>query len=344
MRARKGLTAAHAARKDGAMKYRKLGSSGIEVSVVGLGCWQFSAAGWKGVTDENSVAAVHAALDLGINLFDTAEGYGDGKSEEVLGEALKGRREKAVIATKVSHNHLRQDDLARSLDASLKRLGTDHVDLYQVHWPTKRIPIEETMEAMLRAKEAGKIRAIGVSNFDREQLAKALECGPVDSLQPPYSLYWRFIEADVLPLCVERNVAVLCYAPLAQGLLTGRYRPETPLETGTARSQNFLFKNREVYLKACEVAERIGGIAEKHGATTAQVSLAWLLSRPGVTSVLAGTRTPEHIRDSAGTAEVELSEEELDRIDGWGREVTDIMGNPRVMWGWWPDKHLEKEA
>ncbi len=138
-------------------------------------------------------------------------------------------------------------------------------------------------------------------------------------------------------------MAVLCYAPLAQGLLTGRYRAETPLETGTARSQNFLFKNRDVYLKACEVAARMGGIAEKHGATTAQVSLAWLVSQPGVTSVLAGTRTPEHIRDSAGAANVELSKEELDRIHAWGREVTDIMGHPRVMWGWWPDKGLEEK-
>ncbi len=325
------------------MKYVKLGDSGIEVSTVGFGCWQFSAQGWKGVTEESSVAAVGAALDSGISLFDTAEGYGEGASEEVLGRALRGRRKEAVIATKVSHNHLMPDDLARSLDASLKRLGTDYVDLYQVHWPTRRTPIEETMGGMLRAKEQGKIRAIGVSNFSRAQLEEALKYGRVDSLQPPYSLFWRFVEKDALPLCVERNIAVLCYAPLAQGLLAGKFHADTPLETGTARSRNYLFTNRKLYVRACEIAERIGRVAEKHAATTAQVAFAWLLAQEGVTSVLAGTRTPEHIRDSARAADVELSEEEIAQINVWGHELTDNMGSPRSMWGWWPDKDLEEE-
>lgn len=327
------------------VQYRELGGSGIRVSVIGFGCWQFSAPGWKGVTEESCIKAVNAALDSGINLFDTAEGYGDGKSEEILGRALRGRREKAVIATKVSHTHLRRDELARSLDASLKRLRTDYIDLYQVHWPTRRIPIEETMGGMLRAKEEGKIRAIGVSNFNREELSGAVDCAPVDSLQSNYSLFWRFIEGHVLPFCIERRIPVLCYCPLAQGLLAGKFRANFPPDDGTARSRNYLFKNRGIYAKACEIADRIGKLARKHDATTAQVSLAWLIARPGVTSVLAGTRTPEQARENAAAADVTLSEEELDRIDRWGRELADNMGSPRprTVFGWWPDMDLEGE-
>ena len=326
------------------VEYRELGRSGIRVSVVGFGCWQFSAPGWKGVTEDGCIKAVHAALDSGINLFDTAEGYGGGRSEEILGRALEGRRDGAVIATKVSHTHLRRDDLARALDASLKRLGTDHIDLYQVHWPTRRIPIEETMGGMLRAKEEGKIRAIGVSNFNREELSKAVARATVDSLQPNYSLLWRFIEEDVLPFCIERKIAVLCYCPLTQGLLAGRFSAESPVDEGTVRSRNYLFKNRELYAKACEIADRIGKLARRHEATTARVSLAWLIARPGVTSVLAGTRTAEQARDSAAAAEVALSEEELEEMDRWGRELTDNMGRPRTVFGWWPDKDCEGET
>ena len=204
------------------MRYRELGRTGKQVSVIAMGCWSFSGgATWGDQEDRDSIAAVHAALDAGINFFDTAEGYGRGKSEEVLGEALVGRRDEAVLATKVSRNNLAPEQVPLSCEASLRRLRTDHIDLYQIHWPSREVPFEETAEALQKLVEQGKIGAIGVSNFGVIDLPQFVDVCRVESNQLPYSLIWRAIEFGIVDACQAAGAGILCYSPLAQGLLTG---------------------------------------------------------------------------------------------------------------------------
>src|SRR5688572_22000787 len=181
------------------MQKRQLGQTGLEVTVLTMGCWQAGKSGWTGVEDDDTIAAMRAAYDAGINFFDTAEGYGEGHSEVVLGRAFEGRRDDVLIATKVGPWNYKAENIRKSCEASMRNLQTDVIDLYQLHWPTgtwgtELVPIEETMKAMAELKEEGKIRALGLSNFNAQQIEEAMQYGPVDSLQPPYSLFWRSYE------------------------------------------------------------------------------------------------------------------------------------------------------
>ena len=211
------------------MEYRKLGRTGIDVSVIALGCWPFAGGGYWGDQDDRaSIATVHAALDAGINFFDTAEGYGGGHSERVLGAGLKGRRDQAVIATTVSAHHLSAEGVQRACEGSLANLQTDCIDLYQIHWPNWTLPLAETVEALEKLRQQGKIRAIGVSNFAVQDLGQMLAAAPparggVQTNQLPYGLLWRVIEDAIKPLCEKNEVGLLCYSPLAQGLLADIY-------------------------------------------------------------------------------------------------------------------------
>lgn len=192
------------------MEKRQLGKSGIEITPIIMGTWQAGKKMWVGIEDSESIKAIRKAVELGINTIDTAEVYGDGHSERIVGEAIKGVRDRVVIATKVFANHLKYHQVIEACNNSLKNLQTDYIDLYQIHWPsgswgTEVVPIEETMEAMNRLKQEGKIRAIGVSNFSLSQLQEASRYGQIDSIQPPYSLFWRFVEKEIQPWCVEKG-------------------------------------------------------------------------------------------------------------------------------------------
>jgi aryl-alcohol dehydrogenase-like predicted oxidoreductase len=323
------------------MEYRKLGRTDIEVSVVAMGCWAI-AGGWTwGPQDEaDSIATIHAALDAGVNFFDTAEGYGRGYSEEVLGRALKGRRHEAVIATKVSKGHLAPDDVIEACEGSLRRLQTDVIDLYQIHWPSRELPISETFPALEKLREQGKVRAIGVSNFAIGDLTDLLAIGHCQTDQLPYSLLWRAIEYEILPKCVEEDIGILCYSPLMQGLLTGKYGSPDDVPEGRARSRHFSKDRPRVRHgePGCEAEtfaaiERVRQIGESVGESMAQVSLAWLLAQPGVNAVLAGARKPHQIEETAQAAALTLAPETIEALAESTEEVKQLLGTSPDIWG-----------
>lgn len=314
---------------------RLLGNSGITITPIVFGTWQAGKSGWVGIEDAEVIKAMRAAYDAGITTFDTAEVYGKGYSEELVAQALHEVRDRVVYATKVFANHLEYQQVIDACEGSLKRLKTDFIDLYQIHWPagsfkSKVVPIEETMRALNDLKQQGKIRSIGVSNFSKDQLAEAAQHGQIDSLQPPYSLFWRQIEQETMPYCVENNITILAYSSLAQGLLTGKFRPEHKFEEGDIRAKNKLFQG-EHFKRAQDALAKLRPIAERHNCTLAQLALAWLITQPQ-TSAIVGARNPDQAVQNAGAAEVTLMEDELAEIDAIGRTVTDHLDNNPVMW------------
>ncbi|MCC6446233.1 MAG: aldo/keto reductase [Armatimonadetes bacterium] len=316
------------------MEYRRLGQSDMEVSAVSFGCWQAGKDGWTDVDDGASVRAMRAAFDLGINLFDTAEVYGGGHSEEVVGRALEGIRDKVLIATKVGSHHLKADQVREALEGSLKRLKTDYIDLYQIHWPNADVPLAETMGELVVQQEAGRIRSIGVSNFNARQMAEASRYGRIDSLQPPYSLFWRHVEKDILPYCAANHIGVIAYSPLAQGLLAGKFSRETRPPEGDVRSRNVLFQG-ETYDKCLESVEEMRRIAAAHGKTVANVAINWLLARTAMSSAIVGARTPEQAQGNVDATGWSLTPEETGLLDKLGRQVMSLVDeNNPVLWRW----------
>ncbi|GAB4437661.1 MAG: aldo/keto reductase [Anaerolineae bacterium] len=304
------------------MEYRRLGTTGVTVSAVAMGCWAIAGDWVWGEQDEQaSIATIHAALDAGINFFDTAEAYGDGASETLLGKALAGRRCGVVIATKVSDAHLHRDALQQACEHSLKRLNTDYIDLYQIHWPNWEVPLAETVEALDRLQQQGKVRAVGVSNFGVRDLTDLLALGRCVTNQLPYSLLWRAIEFEIRQKCIDNDIGILCYSPLSQGLLTGKFAsaddvPETRARTRFFSSERRLTRHGEDGCEAETFAavSAIRRICAAIGAPMEQVALAWLLRQPGVTAVLAGARTPDQIRQNADAAQLHLSPDVVDAL------------------------------
>lgn len=315
------------------MRYRSLGQSGIQASVVAFGAWAIGGWPWGGTDESNAIAAIHKALDLGMNLIDTAPAYGLGLSEEIVGKALQGRRDKAIIATKCGlvwhtdkgtyyfteydkpvYRYLGPESIRYEVEQSLKRLRTDYIDLLQTHWQDPTTPIEDTMGELLRLKDEGKIRAIGVSNVTVEQLEAYRRVGPVDSDQELYSMLDRRIEADLLPYCREHNIAVLAYSPLAQGLLTGKVGPEREFPQGDMRRNNprFSVENRR---HIAAMLDEFRPIADDRGITLTQLVIAWTVAQPGLTHALVGARNPEQVEENAGAGDVELTAEELNVIN-----------------------------
>ena len=319
------------------MQHRQLGRTKIEMSAIIFGGWQSGKSEWVGIDDDQTIAAHQAAFDSGITTFDTAEAYGEGHSEQILGQALGTKRDQIVIATKVFANHLKRDQVMEACERSLKNLGTDRIDLYQIHWPagtfgTEAVPIEETMGALTQLKEQGKIRAIGVSNFNRTQLQEAAQYGRIDSLQPPYSLFWRQVEGDAGPYCIDNKISIIAYSPLAQGLLTGKFKRGHTFEKGDNRAGNKLFSG-ENYERAQNALEKLRPLADKYGITVGQLSLAWLTAQPQ-TSAIVGARNSEQAIQNAAAGDVEIDEDDLDAIDEIGRTVTDRLDNNPIMWNW----------
>jgi aryl-alcohol dehydrogenase-like predicted oxidoreductase len=302
-----------------------------------MGTWQAGKKAWVGVEDTDSIKAIRAAFEAGITTIDTAEVYGNGHSERIVAEALSDVRDQLEYATKVFANHLKYDQVIEACERSLKNLKTDYIDLYQIHWPSgsfnsEAVPIEETMSALNHLKEQGKIRAIGVSNFSRAQLEEASQYGRIDSLQPPYSLFWRSVEKDAMPYCIENQITIIAYSPLAQGLLTGKFGPGHKFDPEDNRAKNKLFQG-ENFERAQQALEKLRPIADCHHCTLAQLALAWLIAQPQANAI-AGARHPEQATANAQAASVQLSTEDLQEIDAIGRIVTDHLDDGSVMWNW----------
>jgi len=314
------------------MERVRLADSGMEVTRICLGTWNMGGdRGWGPETEAGAVALIQHALDGGCNLVDTARGYGNGRSEETVGKAVKGRRDQVVIATKMMHS--RPEELGPTIEASLKCLGTEYVDLYICHWPFPSLPLEPFFEEMVRQREAGRIRAIGVSNFNLEQMRTAKRYGVV-SLQPPFSILWR-IPQEVIAFCREQRVAVTPYSPLAQGLLTGRYTRRKTEVTGGPRRANLLFSG-DAWPAAREVAMRVDQVADRIGCTSSQVALAWLLQTPGMTSVIVGASSPAQWDENLAALNLTLPEDDYRQLDQAGLAVWERFGPEETMWRWKP--------
>ena len=317
------------------MRLRKLGRSDLQISPIIMGLWQAGKDMWVGIDDRQTTKAIRAACDAGITTFDTAEAYGHGHSEQILASATRDIRDKLIYATKVFANHLKHDQVLDACHRSLKNLHTDYIDLYQIHWPagsfgTKQVPIGETMGALNALKEQSKIRSIGVSNFSPVQLQKALEYGQIDSLQPPYSLFWRHVEKDAMSFCVDNKITILAYSPMAQGFLTGKFGADHKFAEGDIRAKNRLFQP-DMYARVQEALARLRPIAERKGVTLGQLALAWVISHPQ-TCAIAGARNADQSTKNASAGSISLSEAELSEIDEIGRGVTDNLDENPIMW------------
>lgn len=327
------------------MKHTEIADGALRVPLVSLGCWAFGEAEFWGEQDDaESIATVHAALDLGVTMFDTAESYGDGRSEEVLGRALQGRRDEALIATKASPKNFGKESVIAACDQSLRRLRTDVIDLYQLHWPSGDFGLDETFAGLLELYERGSIRAVGVCNFGVRDVARAVEEArrsglPVVTDQLPYNLLWRAIEHGTMEACREHELAVLAYSPLAQGLLTGKF--DDPDQVPETRARTRLFSRSRPRASHGEAGAEdatfaaiaaIRQISDDAGVPMAHLALAWLLHRPGVATVIAGARRPAQIRDTAAAAEVALPADVIAALDDATRRVKDLVGDNADMW------------
>jgi aryl-alcohol dehydrogenase-like predicted oxidoreductase len=303
----------------------RLGMTDLQVSPVAFGTWQLGG-DWGDVEEQQSIDAIRSARALGVNFFDTAQGYGFGASEALLGTALRDdldhHRDDVVLATKgglrMTDDGLKRDSspewLRSGVEASLEALAVEHIDLYQVHWPDPDVPFAETAGALQELVQEGKIRHVGVSNFDAAQMADFAETWPVETLQPPYDLFRREIERE-LPYCASHDIGVLAYGPLAHGLLTGTMDENAQFPPGDWRGTAPFFKG-DGYRKDVQVVRELKDLAEADlGISVSQLAIAWVLANPAVQIAIVGARSRGHIEDSIAASQVELSENELERID-----------------------------
>ena len=318
------------------MEYIQLGKSGLNVSRICFGTWQFGG-DWGSVEREEAIAAVRAALDKGVTFFDTAQAYGFGDSEALLAEALGDdiHRDDVIVATK---GGLRPVDggvqrdatpefLRDGVERSLGHLGVEAIDLYQVHWPDRETQFEETGAALKQLVDEGKIRHVGVSNFSPDEMDALSRTIEVETDQPPYNLFNRGIEEDVLPYCREQDIGLLVYGPLSHGLLSGNFDPSTLAEDDWRRGHEPF--EGEALERNLEAVERLKEFAEARGHTLPQLAVAWVLAQPGVQVAITGARRPAHIEGIAPAAEIELSEDEVAEID-------ELSGAAKA-WGLTPD-------
>ena len=290
--------------KEAPVQYRELGRSGLTVSTISMGCWPIVGdAVWGPQDKSESIASLHAAVDCGINFFDSAEAYGNGFSEELLRDGLSDRRDKVIIASKALGAHLSAKDLPEACEASLKRLGTDYIDVYYLHWPNHEIPYAETMAAMQKLKQQGKIRVIACSNFGLLDLPELLQYGRPEVNELPYSLLFRAIEFDILPICERETISATAYMPLMQGLLAGKYHTADDVPEMRARTRHFSPKRKLIrhHEQGAEeetftAINKIRAICSAAGLDMAQVALAWPLRLPIMTSVIVGARTRSRCR------------------------------------------------
>ena len=323
------------------MNYNYLGKTNIKVSEFALGCWPFAGGSVWGTQDKSdSISTVHAALDNGINFFDTAEGYNDDyHPESILGEALVNRRNRSVIATKISPPNLLPQKIEEACNNSLKRLSTDYIDLYQIHWPNHDINMEDSINELNKLVDKGKIRSLGVCNFGVDDLNEILNLGVFSTDQLPYNLLWRPIEEEILPECKKNNIGIICYSPLAQGLLTGRYRNADEVPDGISRSRLFN-KNRPLSNhddEGCEnevfkCINKIQKIAKTLGENSAKISLSWVRQQSNITSLLVGARNTKELEMNLSAFEYDLSTEIIKELSDLTHNVKLYLGKNPDMW------------
>jgi len=325
------------------MPTREIGMSGIRATAVGLGTWAIGGWMWGGTDEAESIAAIQASIDAGVTLVDTAPAYGMGRSEEIVGKALEGRRDRVVLATKCGlvwhtqsgrhffdqggrpvHRYLGPESIAHEVEQSLRRLRTDHIDLYITHWQDPTTPIAETMGALEELRSAGKIGAIGASNVSAADVEAYVAAGRLDALQEQYSMVHSDIEADLLPLALEHSISVLSYSSLALGLLTGKIGPGRTFEGDDLRINDPRFSeaNRR---KVVDFVAEVQPIADARGVSIAQLVIAWTICRPGITFALCGARNPAQALENASAGAITLDGTELDRITASAaRHLADI--------------------
>jgi aryl-alcohol dehydrogenase-like predicted oxidoreductase len=316
------------------MQTTQLGNSELHITPIGFGAWAIGgggwAFGWGAQDDQESIEAINRALDLGVNWIDTAAIYGLGHSEEVVAKALKGRSSRPYIFTKCSmiwnekgeiSRSLKADSVRREVEASLRRLDIETIDLYQIHWPNPDSDIEEGWTTLSKLKDEGKVRYIGVSNFNVEQLKRVQEIAPVTSLQPPYSLVKSDVEKEILPFCKENNIGVIVYSPMQSGLLTGKMTPERianfPDDDWRRKSDEFQEPRLSRNLKLVEVLQNIG---QQHDRSPGEVAIAWTLNNRAVTAAIVGARNPKQVEGIIGAGDFRLNQQELDQIGTFLRE------------------------
>jgi aryl-alcohol dehydrogenase-like predicted oxidoreductase len=321
------------------MEYRQLGKSDVRVSVVGFGAWAIGGFLWGGSDEEAAVAAVRAAIDCGVTTVDTAPVYGLGLSERLVGRAISGRRDQVQVLTKFGlawegdggtfhfeapdpsgqvvkvYRWASRERVIAECEDSLQRLNVDCIDLYQQHWPDPATPLEETCEALRTLLDQGKIRAVGVSNFSVEQVQHIRTLLPLASVQSPFSMVKRGMESDLLPYCLKEEIGMIAYSPLQRGLLTGKVSPDREFPPSDSRRSDPFFSpaNRS---RVLDLLDKFKPIAETHGATLAQLVVAWTIQRPGMTMALVGARDPDQAEENARAAEIRLTDDERTQIDG----------------------------
>ena len=313
------------------MQTRKLGDTDMHITSIGLGTWAIGGPGWAaswGAQDDNdSIAAIHRAVDLGLNWLDTAAVYGLGHAEEMVGKALKGRSNRPYIFTKCSRKVgpdgklggvLKAASIRQEVEDSLRRLQIDVIDLYQIHWPVPDEDIEEGWRTMAELKKEGKVRYIGVSNFDVSQLRRIQEIAPVSSLQPPYSLVRREVEEEILPFCQQNHIGVIVYSPMGSGLLTGAMTPERilSLPDNDWRAKNAQFRE-PLLSRNMALVTLLHDIGKRHDKTPGEVAIAWTLNNPAVTAAIVGSRRPEQLDQVVGAADFRLSTSEIQEIEAF---------------------------
>jgi aryl-alcohol dehydrogenase-like predicted oxidoreductase len=321
------------------MEYRKLGNSDLQLSSICFGAWAAGGWMWGGTERKDAVRAIRKSYDLGVTSIDTAPIYGQGTSEEIVGEAIKDLpREKIQILTKYGmrwdldkgefafrstdvkgnridiYKYAGKKSIIRECEDSLRRLNTSYIDLYQIHWPDSTTPIEETMEAVARLVEQGKVRYAGVCNYNTEQVKEAKKYIDIVSNQVPFSMVNRGIEADVAPYCLKQNISILAYSPLERGLLTGKMRPGQVFQEGDHRAGLYFFTDKNIR-RTNAFLENLRPLAEKKAATIAQLVLRWTIQQPGITIALAGARNEKQSAENAGALSFNLSPEELKFIN-----------------------------
>ena len=323
------------------MKYTELGQSKINISQFALGCWPFAGGElWGKQDDSDSIDAVNESIENGINFFDTAPGYGEGRSEEVLGTALLNKRQSNIIGTKVPPSDLSPKNIRKACEDSLKRLKTDYIDLYQIHWPNHDLPINDSVNELKKLKEEGKILTIGVSNFGKKDFTEISELTEVVANQLPYNGFWRAIEFEIKPLCVLKGSGIICYSPLAQGLLTGRYRKVEDVPDGVSRSRLFskdtskLCRHKD---SGCEgllfdCIDKLINLSNTYEIDPAVMSLCWLKKQKGVISMLVGARNKKEVILNKSSFEKEISDEISNLYNEITEPIKNHIGDNPDMW------------
>ncbi|RMD87987.1 MAG: aldo/keto reductase [Candidatus Dadabacteria bacterium] len=317
-----------------------LGKTSIAIPPLCVGTWQ--ASGWSKSDSKMLISIIHTALDSGINFVDTAEAYGDGYSEETVAKAIKGIRREVIIATKVFYTNAEPSRLRKSLEGSLRRLQTDYIDLYQYHWPSPSVPLDDTVGEMCRLKEEGKILAVGVSNWMEPEWEETTKADSIDSLQACYSLLWRNGEKSVFPMCAERKITILAYSPLCQGILANRFSSLKEVPNDPRKRNVFLQEERfEETLSFCR---ELKAIADQYGKSPAQAALNWLLCRDFPVVPIVGCTSIEQLKDNLGALDWELEKKDLDRLSELSEKFSIGLKPHDSLWNWHPRENASSRS